>query len=268
MIYVSDIIRLENPNDFKAHFARYNGHEQPLEVLARSETGWKSWQEYRPNRDEFSRPRIFSLVKLHYLTDKWLFGGIWDILERLPDRYVVRQSTDYAGFIGRLVIDYAYRQRGTRVNLENHFTQMQVFQVMEEPYRGQPFPGYSSVDLSFEELETIIRNDRPDWRTALVNVKGIYLITDTSTGRRYVGSAYGTQGIWSRWCNYVGSGHGGNVELRELAKDADLSYCRANFRIALIEDIPFRESDEHILAREGFWKRLLLTRGQYGLNRN
>jgi len=74
--------------------------------------------------------------------------------------------------------------------------------------------------------------------------------------------------IWSRWCSYVASGHGGNVELRALVSDPTLDYCRKAFRFALLEYRPSPTPDEVILAREAFWKRILLTRGDYGLNRN
>ncbi len=119
-----------------------------------------------------------------------------------------------------------------------------------------------------EELEALVRNDRPDWKGALESVKGIYLITDISTGKRYVGSAYGDQGIWSRWCSYVASGHGGNVELRAIATDPNLDYCRKSFRFALLEYRPSPTADDIIIGREDFWKRILLTRGEHGLNRN
>ena len=104
--------------------------------------------------------------------------------------------------------------------------------------------------------------------SALESMKGIYLISDIKTGKHYVGSAYGDQGIWSRWCAYVGSGHGGNLELRALVTDPNLAYCRANFRFALLEHRPSRTEDKTIIDRESFWKRILLTRGERGLNRN
>lgn len=88
------------------------------------------------------------------------------------------------------------------------------------------------------------------------------------TGKRYVGSAYGDQGIWSRWRDYAASGHGGNVELRKLVSDPSLAYCRKAFRFALLESRPTSMSDDAILARENFWKGVLLTRGEHGLNRN
>ena len=113
-----------------------------------------------------------------------------------------------------------------------------------------------------------MRNDRPGWKAALENVKGVYLVTDTKTGRFYVGSAYGEQGVWSRWRNYADTGHGGNVELRKIVKSADLRYCRANFRFALLEHRLSKTPDDVILAREEYWKRILRTRRDRGLNRN
>ncbi len=49
---------------------------------------------------------------------------------------------------------------------------------------------------------------------------------------------------------------------------ADLIYSRSNFRFALLEHRSFRVEDGTIIGREGFWKQLLLTRGEQGLNRN
>ena len=71
--------------------------------------------------------------------------------------------------------------------------------------------------LTYDELKEIIESQYKDWRQVLSAVKGVYLITDTSTGRLYVGSAYGEEGIWGRWSEYVSTGgHGGNVSLQEL----------------------------------------------------
>jgi hypothetical protein len=50
--------------------------------------------------------------------------------------------------------------------------------------------------------------------------------------------------------------------------DPTLEYCHKAFRSALLEACSAPTPDEVILARETFWKRILLTRGEYGLNRN
>jgi hypothetical protein len=267
-IKLSDILPINNQKDFKIHIARWNGIEQPLDAFARSREQWKGWQEYRPTRDEFSRPYIFSVMHYYTEPDTWLFGGIWKVLDRLPDQYVVELDPLAKQFIGRLKLRLDYRSRATRIYMENYYNDFEVVEIFPEPFSGRHFEGFDQIDLGFSELETIVRNSRPDWQSALGHMKGIYLITDISTGKRYVGSAYGDQGIWSRWCSYIECGHGGNVELRKLVSGPDLEYCRKNFRFALLEAIPAKEADEAVIARENFWKSILTTRGEYGLNRN
>jgi hypothetical protein len=56
--------------------------------------------------------------------------------------------------------------------------------------------------------------------------------------------------------------------LRALVSDPTLEYFRKAFRFALLEYRASFTPDEVILAREAFWKRILLTRGDFGLNRN
>jgi hypothetical protein len=224
--------------------------------------------EYRPVRDDFNRPLIFSLASFYHEPGAWLFGGVFRVLARHKKYYEVELTEIAAGFIGRLKLRSPYNFRAVRVNMESQYDDFEVTEILPEPYTGRPFPGYEDIELSFEEIETLVRNSRSDWKAALESIKGIYLITDTLTGRRYVGSAYGEAGIWSRWCAYAATGHGGNIELRALTTTPDLNYCRANFRFALLEHRSFRATDDLIFGRENFWKRLLLTRGDEGFNRN
>ncbi|MCB1885600.1 MAG: GIY-YIG nuclease family protein [Geminicoccaceae bacterium] len=268
-ILLRDIWAIPAPADYKCHFARWNGAHQPLDVWARSRDEWRGWQEHRPGRDDFNRPYVFSLIQFHHETDVWLFGGVFRVLERHPDRYEVELTDQGAGFLGRLKLRSAYKSRPTRVNFTEHYPSLEVSEILREPHSGRAFPGFENIDLSFEELEAIIvRNGRPDWKAALGSAKGIYLITDLHTNKRYVGSAYGDQGIWSRWCGYVASGHGGNVELRALVADPSLDYCRQFFRFALLEHRTSTTPDEEVIRKEGFWKSILLTRGEHGYNRN
>ncbi|CAO4137256.1 hypothetical protein OFEAOIEE_LOCUS5026 [Methylorubrum extorquens] len=86
---------------------------------------------------------------------------------------------------------------------------MLITEVLKEPYSGDPFVGFDNVSLDFNMLETVIRSERLYWKTALQNIKGVYIIVDISSGKNYVGSAYDDIGIWSRWSAYVGTGLGG-----------------------------------------------------------
>ncbi|MGE7413520.1 GIY-YIG nuclease family protein [Methylobacterium tarhaniae] len=99
-------------------------------------------------------------------------------------------------------------------------------------------------------------------------MKGVYLIVDKNTGKKYVGSAYNDVGIWSRWSVYAATGHGWNAALVNLMAERGISYARERFRMTLLETWPFRTEDKIILERESHWKEALLTRGDFGYNQN
>ena len=283
-ILLRDIWPIENVDDYKVHFARcYEETKteqkkkiEPLDEWVRDRSAWQEWQEYYPNRNDFNRTFIFSLMKFYHETDTWLFGGIFSVIALREDQnringhyYKVKLTPDLEACIGRLKLHYSYGAIAPRVNFENHYDGFEVAEILREPYSGRSFPGYEGINLSFNELESIVKNDRPDWKAALQSVMGIYLITDTSTSKRYVGLANSEAGIWSRWSDYVASGHGDNVGLRELVKeDPDLAYYRANLRFALLEHHSIYTPNKVISDRENFWKEILLSRGKEGLNRN
>ena len=266
-ILLKDIWPIADLRAYKLHFAVHGGGPQPLDDWVRAPEHWQSWQEYRKNRDWFNRPYIFSVMDFYRERDIWLFGGIFRVVARHANRYEVELTERGAPLIGRLKLRSGYRERARRVNFENHYESLEVAEVLREPFSGRVFPGYESIDLTFPELENLVARQRPDWRSALSHVNGVYLITDTASGQRYVGSAYGNDGIWGRWAAYAQSGHGGNKQLRELV-GRDLTYPRANFRYTLLEFFPFGTPDAVVIGREGFWKDVLLTRGKFGLNSN
>lgn len=205
-ILLRDVWPISVPEVYKLHFARWNGENQPLEVWVRDSQEWQGWQEYRPKRDDFNRPFIFSLIQFYHEPDTWLFGGVFRVLQRHADRYEVELTNEHAGFLGRLKLRSFYRERATRVKFENHYSDLEVQEILREPFSGRLFPGFENIDLSFEGLEALVRHSRPDWKAALASVKGVHLISDTATGKRYVGSAYGGQGIWSRWSTMLPQG--------------------------------------------------------------
>ncbi len=265
-IMLKEILPIQNLVDYKIHFAKFNQINEPLDVLVRDSGEWKAWQAYRPTKDDFNRPFIFSLANFYHELNTWMFGGVYKVLSREPDRYEVELIDLGKHFINRLKLRSTYNERNTRVKMENHFDAFEVVEILREPYSGRPFPGYENIDLSFEELSGLMAHDRTDWKVSLKSIKGVYLIRDVSTGRGYVGSAYGTDGVWGRWCSYIQNGHGGNLKLQDLVSSHGIDYCKKNYRFALLEQRPFAASDSFIIEREEFWKKLLSTRGDQGLN--
>ena len=123
-----------------------------------------------------------------------------------------------------------------------------------------------SIHIDYKTLKHIVSDNIISWKSALSNVKGIYLIVDTLTGKQYVGSAYGDECIWQRWSNYAKDGHGGNVELKELLKANGEEY-KCNFKYSILEVCNMNLGNEYIISRETHWKEVLMTR-KFGLNKN
>lgn len=130
----------------------------------------------------------------------------------------------------------------------------------------QQFTDYFDFILDFRQLQEIVTNQYPDWKRMLSATKGIYLISDTRTGKLYVGSAYGEDGIWGRWTSYVSTnGHGGNKTLKELVNsDKDYAF---NFRFSILMLLPKTVTADQAIEKEKLFKTKLGT-NSFGLNNN
>lgn len=270
-IFAKSIMPLDPMSDYKIHFAVWNKYEQPLDVFVRDPSDWAGWNAWRnpTEKDVFNRRYIFSLIRYYHRPDAWLFGGIFEVLERKPSKpYKIRLSEKYQEYIGRMVFSHpGPGVRGRSFLPESYFDALKVSQVFEMPYQGEAFPGYENIAHGFSQLESIIHQSKPDWKSALESVKGIYLITDKSNGKMYVGSAYGGAGIWSRWCSYIGTGHGWNDELTKLINETGIDYARTHFQLSVLESMTMKSDDQTVIAREKFWKRVLQSR-VFGYNKN
>ncbi len=266
------LITIENPEHFKVHLATWNGEVNPLDVFIRDREEWKDWNSWRSSKDDFNRQFILSLIDYYPNPGTWLFGGVFEVIARGGEShahsYDVKLDEIGAELIGRLKIRFQRPGRIKSLKLENYVEQLQIAELLSETYTGEPFPGYEGINHDFSYLESIFRANRPDWRAALLNVKGVYVIFDKSNGKKYVGSAYGGAGIWSRWATYIGTGHGHNDELTSLIDEHGKEYAQKNFRFCLLEYRPAKTDDRVIIERESFWKVALLSRGAFGYNGN
>jgi hypothetical protein len=197
-----------------------------------------------------------------------LFGGIFEVKARNTKAYTVELDQQYSEYIGRLLIQYpGPGVRGRAFKLEKHYSNLIISQVFDKPYSGEAFCGYENIAHWFSQLESIFKQNKQDWKAALENVKGVYLIVDKKNGKMYVGSAYGDSGIWSRWSCYLGTGHGWNDELTKLIKDNGIQYARDNFQFSILEYRSMKTDDQVIIDREQYWKKVLLS-SSFGYNKN
>lgn len=254
----------EHKNEIKVHCGI--GTKDVFEVLYAFERGdYKEWQEHQTKKN-FSRKYILSLC--YYGKDEWLFVGIYESIavKEHPTKngfqYDTRLTDIGKEYIGRVVITFKKNFRQSYLCLEKYIDDFELLELKREVWKS-PFPGYNKVNVSWNNLAEWIKTD--SWRTALQNQKGVYLITDTHTGKRYVGSAYGNDMLLGRWESYIKTGHGGNVELKRLPFD----YIKENFRYTILEIFKATTDDQDIIEREKYWKDVLMTRiKKYGYNDN
>ena len=143
--------------------------------------------------------------------------------------------------------------------------QMEVTEIQPGLHYKQ-FTDYFDFILTFKELEEITKNQYPDWKKTLSITKGIYLISDTKTGKLYVGSAYGENGIWGRWSNYsLTKGHGNNKTLKKLV-EIDKDYA-TNFTFSILMLLPKTMPDHEVIKKETLFKNKLGS-NSFGLNNN
>ena len=169
--------------------------------------------------------------------------------------------SEYEKYFGRLIVKFKNKAQ-TMIRLANSvINDCEVVQILPDTFDNDIFPGYDKVNASWSELSRVIENDT--WRTALKNQKGVYLITDSSNGKMYIGSAYGEDMILGRWKSYIKNGNGGNVELKKISFD----HIKQNFHYSILEIFKSTIDDQTIIERESWWKKLLLTR-EFGYNMN
>lgn len=270
-ILLNDILNIAAPEEYKLHLACRDQDNHPLVDFVASRAKWQhDWNEWRGKRNDWTRPYVLSFMQFYPRANSWLFGGAFEVLETRPDGYRLQSMPAFEKYVGRLLafFDRPPGSMGRAFRLETYLDHFTVAEVFAEPYSGESFPGCHRINHSFSALEPVFSAERPDWKAALENVKGVYLITDVSNGKKYVGSAYGDTGIWARWSCYMRTGHGNNAGLIDLLGRGDRSYAQANFCFALLEVMTWSTPDQVVVDREIHWKDVLLTRGEHGYNKN
>ncbi len=267
--------------NYKIHLAvGARDRKEPYNVFILDVNKFKYWQEEQTGKN-WSRKYIISLI--YYSKNLWLFGGVYEVLGQ-PEKYKHQKWKTYgwkyetklldiqSDLIGRVLFYYKKEYRAQYPKLELHAkngmspSDIYVSSIFDKKVAITDFLGFDNVNIDHETLRLIVNDNIQSWKTALSNVKGIYLIMDELTGKQYVGSAYGDDCIWQRWSEYAKNGHGGNVELKELLKQHGEDY-KYNFKYSVLEICNMSLGNEYIIARENQWKEVLMTR-KFGLNKN
>ena len=274
-ILLSDLIGPLDGQSVKIKFNIFNGYDDPMVLYMKNpeiiNNQWLFWREKNKN---FKIGEIaICLLKIGY--DQWLLTTIKKITNDLNIRnginYEGTELPEYSKYYGRIILSFHKTLQNPVVTKDTVWNQLEVLQILSSPFDGIDFPGYDNVNITFHELEAIITRHKRDWVKALENQKAIYLISDKSNGKLYLGSATGDNGmLLQRWSAYIANGHGGNVELRKITEDPSkgFSYVQENFSYAILENYNARVDKNFILKRESWWKSTLKTRVPFGYNMN
>ncbi len=206
-----------------------------------------------------------------YGPEFFIFGGLYKKTGiRSSDKYELELQDDYKEYRKRLIIKLEkpigrdiYARKFKNVCETMHAV---IYEIRPEE-KLSVFPGYNNVRLMHKDLQTIINNEDIEWKNALSVVKGVYCITDTSTGKIYIGSAYGnTNGIWQRWSSYANIKNltGGNKYFELLKKEFE-SYIIDNFQYSILEIMDFKTDKNEIIQREEYWKKVFKS-VEFGMN--
>lgn len=221
------------------------------------------WGWYSATQKNFNvGNHVFSFVQMAK-NNEWLFISAAEIVEvPVNDYAVVRILEKYKPFFGRIIIKYRKGNTYSRYtfNLEGKIEECIVKEILTSQYNGEQFEGYDRVYLPFSKLDNVF-NGRimPTYYEALKKVTGIYCLTDTKTGKLYIGSATGTEGVAQRWGNYLESKHGGNEKLIQLFNEKGEEYFKEYFTYTLIEYFSLSYDPKKVKEREQYWKKCLST---------
>lgn len=276
IIKLNDLLKLTDTSKIKVKFNMKNpAGIDPIEEFQKNPDiinfQWNLWKDTRQvlKVDEI----LIGLVRAG--VDLWLLTTVEKITKEFPNvsnqvGYEATELNEFRPFFGRTLINFHNNTR-IPIRIYDHISQpLIVTQILPSIYTNDGFPGYDQVRLSYQKLERILSQKRTDWYAALKSQHGVYLITDLKTSKLYVGSATSQNGgIWSRWQDYVVTGHGDNVALKKLVNEKGIEYVQKNFQYSILENYNTRVDDQIILARETWWKKTLQSRDkESGYNRN
>ena len=269
-IYLTDLIGGLNVNNTKIKFNLNNGHDDPIDLYANNPQlvnhQWLFWRKKTRN----FRVGQTAICLVRMSGKFWLLTTIKKVTHELDVKnginYEGQELEEYSGLYGRVVIKYHKSFKSSTVNASTVLDALEVVQILPSTFEGKDFPGYNKVRLSYKDLKTIVDRDKRDWVAALESQKAVYLINDRATGKMYVGSATGDNGmLLQRWKNYVSNGHGGNKDLVGLVAQKGFEYVKANFTYSILENYNSRVGKDYILQREFWWMKTLGTK-TFGYN--
>lgn len=236
--------------------------------------------------DKKSRNQIgelqFQFIEVEY--HRWLFVGAYLILDKDSQVHTngvkyanSKRLTEFDKFSDKLLLDWKNRGQSWFYTDRGIIDNIEIYSISSTPYfeRIVDFPGFENLSLSYSDLKQHFYNS--SWQSQLSSVYGVYVITDILTGKLYVGSACGDNGIYGRWSTYLADGYDKselessqypNKQLKKLVDTQGISYVQKYFQYSILEIFSKNElGKQKALTRETYWKKVLQSR-EHGYNDN
>lgn len=279
MLKLQDILNFseeEIPN-VRVRFSMSNGIEDPKDIyIENPEIINTEWFLHSGKKYNNFKEGTIAISLLNVSHDTWLMTSIKKILKVIPPEegciwdhncYECQEVEKYSNLFGRTYISFHKDKQSGKYKWTTISDRLLISHIDQEKYGDLTFESYK-FELSFKQLEKIIKTGRRDWLTALSNIQAVYLITDISNGKQYVGSATSSnEFLLSRWREYVNTLHGGNVKLKELVREKGEEYIRNNFTYRILDYFGDKYPVAKVLESENYWKDVLKTR-IFGYNAN
>lgn len=268
-IKLNDILDLDDLQNVRVRFnLMFQDNWNPIEIFKNDEMETLLEGQYwnYSKRKSYKKGQLtIGLIRLKSSDDLWLLFHIGKVTKDLNIfegvGYEHKTLDEYEKYFGRLIVRFKNRSQTLIRVGSSVIDKCEVAEILPDIFDNDIFPGYDKVNITWDELSRVIK--KGTWKTALENQKGVYLITDTSNGKMYVGSAYGDDMILNRWKSYVKTGHGNNVQLKKLS----LKHIKTNFRFSILDIFKSTTDEQTIVERENWWKETLLSR-EFGYNMN
>lgn len=268
-ILLNDILNIQDNSNVKIRFnLMFRDNWNPIEIFKNNDIDILLEGQYWNHKSKkyFKVGQVtIGFIRISRKDDLWLLFHIGrvtkdlNVLEGIG--YEFQNLDEYSKYIGRVIIRYKNTSQTLIRNADSVIQDCQIVQILPDLFDNDLFPGYEHVHLNWVSLKRVITKE--SWKTALQNQKAVYLLTDTSNGKQYVGSAYGQDMLLGRWQAYVKNGHGGNIGLKRLP----FSHIKQFFTYSILDIYKSSTDDQIIIDREQWWKQVLQSR-QFGYNEN
>ena len=281
MIRLIDFFKVPFPEKTKVKFNvnPVDSDTPALDLLLDDDPKWIEMNAYKPKGGtNFGNAEyVLTFAQYYYYGEEYyVFGGMYQIESIVPDNvyyvigYKLTPIPDYSEYTKRLIVklnkpigiqNYNRKYISLQEQLSPEVYEIKRLEALEH------FPGYGNVLINHTDLQRIARNEALEWKEALINVKGVYCITDKSTGQLYIGSASGDdEGIWQHWKSYadVNDLTGGNKTFERLKRRGD-GHIIDNFTYSILEVFDMRTERDYVVSREEYYKRVFQS-VKYGMN--